>query len=59
MEKFGSFDGSVIKPMQVFEGEYLENSGEIVSVMAKDGTGTKRTVAVIRLAQGQSVKTVG
>jgi len=59
MEKFGSFEGATIKPMQVFEGEYLENLGEVVSVIANDGKGIKRTVAVIRLAEGHSIKKVG
>jgi hypothetical protein len=61
MAKFGLFDGRLKEPHQEFEGEYLiisGESGETVSVMGKDDEGNQRTVAVIRLAQGQSVKKV-
>ncbi len=61
MAKFGLFDGRLKEPQQEFEGEYLVisgESGETVSVMGKDDEGNQRTVAVIRLAQGQSVKKV-
>ena len=61
MAKFGLFDGRIKEPHQEFEGEYLVisgESGETVSVMGKDDEGNQRTVAVIRLAQGQSVKKV-
>jgi rRNA processing protein Krr1/Pno1 len=58
MAKFGLFDGKLKEPHQEFEGDHLIISGETVSVMGKDDEGNQRTVAVIRLAQGQSVKKV-
>jgi hypothetical protein len=58
MAKFGLFDGKVREPHQEFEGEYLVISGETVTLMGKDDEGNQRTVAAIRLAQGQSVKKV-
>jgi hypothetical protein len=61
MAKFGLFDGKLKEPHQEFEGEHLVisgESGETVSVMGKDDEGNQRTVAVIRLAPGQSVKKV-
>ncbi len=58
MAKFGLFDGKLREPHQEFEGEYLVISGETVTLMGKDDEGNQRTVAAIRLAQGQSVKKV-
>jgi hypothetical protein len=58
MAKFGLFDGRLKEPHQEFEGDHLIISGETVSVMGKDDEGNIRTVAAIRLAQGQSVKKV-
>ena len=58
MAKFGLFDGKLKEPHQEFEGDHLIISGEIVSVMGKDDEGNQRTVAAIRLAQGQSVKKI-
>ena len=58
MAKFGLFDGKLKEPHQEFEGDHLIISGDIVSVMGKDDEGNQRTVAAIRLAQGQSVKKV-
>ena len=58
MAKFGLFDGRLKEPHQEFEGEHLVISGDTVSVIGKDDEGNQRTVAVIRLAQGQSVKKI-
>ena len=58
MAKFGLFDGKLKEPHQEFEGDHLIISGEIVSIMGKDDEGNQRTVAAIRLAQGQSVKKI-
>ena len=58
MAKFGLFDGKLKEPHQEFEGDHLIISGDIVSVMGKDDEGNQRTVAAIRLAQGQSVKKI-
>jgi rRNA processing protein Krr1/Pno1 len=58
MAKFGLFDGRTKEPHQEFEGEHLVINGDTVTVMGKDEEGNQRTVAAIRLAQGQSVKKV-
>jgi hypothetical protein len=58
MAKFGLYESSVSKPMQEYEGEFLSVSGDNVSVHANDAKGTMHIVAVIHLAQGQSVKKV-
>jgi hypothetical protein len=56
MKKFGWFERNEVKPLQEFEGEWLECSGEVVRVISGDGAGGKAAYAVIRLAEGQSVK---
>ena len=58
MATFGLFDGKLKEPHQEFEGDHLIISGETVSIMGKDDEGNQRTVAAIRLAQGQSIKKV-
>ena len=60
MAKFGLFSPSTTKPEQEYEGEHLEVSahGESVCVVENDAKAIKRIVAVIRLAQGQSVKKI-
>jgi hypothetical protein len=63
MAKFGLYDQNGSRPndaKQEYEGEYLEvgPQGETVRVTESDAKGITRTVAVIRLAQGQSVKKV-
>jgi hypothetical protein len=58
MAKFGLFDGKLKEPHQEFEGDHLVINGDTVTIMGKDDEGNQRTVAAIRLAQGQSVKKV-
>jgi hypothetical protein len=58
MATFGLFDGKLKEPHQEFEGDHLIISGETISIMGKDDEGNQRTVAAIRLAQGQSVKKI-
>jgi hypothetical protein len=60
MANFGLYEvGSLKNPREEYEGVYLTVNGDCVSVWANvgDGTGDK-VFAVIRLAQGQSVKIV-
>jgi hypothetical protein len=61
MARFGLFDGSNAKASQEYEGDKMSHgvnaSAEYVEITT--GTGTnRRTVAVIRLAPGQSVKEI-
>ena len=58
MTNFGLFDPGGAKPLQEYEGEHLTRDGDTVSVMANDDKGTARIVAVIRLAERQSVKKI-
>ena len=65
MAKFGLFGGNVEKPMQQFEGERMVYYGSganvipAVDIQTKDqSSGTYRTVAVVRLAEGQCVKEI-
>jgi len=57
MAKFELYSAGGTKPLLEYEGDYLEVHGDSVSVMlVNDGTGHSRAIAVIRLAEGQSVK---
>lgn len=59
MKKFGLFGGNVRVPMQRYEGDQMvwDANREYVQIIAGDTTqGNTRTVAVIRLDKGQSVK---
>jgi hypothetical protein len=58
MAKFGLFEGGVDHPQQEYEGEFLTVSNESVAIIAKASDGRDHIFAVIRLAQGQSVKMV-
>jgi hypothetical protein len=58
MAKFGLYEPGSNKPLQEYDGDYLIVHGESVSVIARDEKGIERTVAVIRLAERQSVKKV-
>jgi hypothetical protein len=60
MAKFGLYDPGSSKPLQEYEGDSLQlnANGESVSVVVSTGGGGTKTVAVIRLAERQSVKQV-
>lgn len=59
VQKFGLYDPGSSKPLQEYEGEYLQFHGEsVVCVVAGDGAGHERIVAAIRLAERQSVKKI-
>jgi hypothetical protein len=57
MVKFGLYEGGS-KPTQEYEGEWLEVSGDMVSVVAHSDKGIQHTFAVIRLAPGHCVKKI-
>ena len=59
MAKFGLFGGNVQYPMQEYEGDRMiwDAGKEYVQIVAGDvDRGTARTVAIIRLERGQSLK---
>jgi hypothetical protein len=58
MAKFGLYDPGSSKPLQEYEGDFLvlNPQGETVAVVEQNNN---HTVAVIRLAERQSVKKVG
>lgn len=59
MAKFGLFEvGTMAKAKQEYEGEWLEISGDMVSVVAHNDKGIQHAYAVIRLGQGQSVRKI-
>jgi hypothetical protein len=61
MAKFGLYDAGSKEPLQEYDGDSLQLSanGESVSIVVSAGIGADpRTVAVIRLAERQSVKQV-
>ena len=61
MAKFGLYDQGGVNtqnPKQDYEGDYLFAKDDVVCVMVKDSTGPDKAYAVIRLAQGQSVKKI-
>ena len=58
MVKFGLFDPGSKAAMQEYEGDFLQVQNENVAVIANDEKGIQRVVAVIRLAERQSVKKI-
>lgn len=59
--KFGLFSATDSKPSQEYEGDYMLNEGEHITIHRKtvrgdEGTGADRIAASIRLGPGQSVK---
>ncbi len=61
MAKFGLFTGSGQTPMQQFEGDALEQEGDVVKVMkwGKDKTEPlKRQVASVHLDKNQTVREI-
>ncbi|MGE5052906.1 MAG: hypothetical protein ACM3WP_01975 [Acidobacteriota bacterium] len=58
MANFGLFGLSDELPRQEYKGDYLVMCGDSVCIMARDNEGIERVFAVIRLADGQSVKEV-
>ena len=56
--KYGLFKANAETPRQEFEGEYLEVHGDMVSIVAGDGSGHERTFAVIRLEPDQCIKKI-
>jgi hypothetical protein len=59
MAKFGLFCGASPEPSQEYEGDYMKQNGEYVTVFVRSqGSLTDRQVAAIRLDKGQSVKEI-
>lgn len=64
MPKYGLFGGNVEKPMQQFEGEKMVYYGSganvtpAVEIQTQSQSSGTRTVAIIRLAEGQCVKEI-
>jgi hypothetical protein len=58
--KFGLYNAGSPKPLHEYEGDFLQLNaqGESVRFVVNDGGGVSHTVAVIRLAETQSVKPV-
>jgi hypothetical protein len=44
MVKFGLYDPDSTKPLQEYEGEFLNLNGDTVCVIANDDNGTQRVV---------------
>jgi hypothetical protein len=58
MAKFGLFAGNVELPMRKYEGDKIVNAGaEFVHIVAAEGSG-REIKAIIRLAEGQSVREI-
>lgn len=58
MAKFGLFTLMSEKPMQEYEGDYLEQANEIVKVFKKQVNTSSLMMAAINLDKGQSVKEI-
>jgi hypothetical protein len=60
MAKFGLFASSIRRPQQVYEGDYMHQNGEYVTIYRKprNDDETAREVAAVRLDRGQSVREI-
>lgn len=54
--KFGLFMGALSSPSQEYEGDYMTQNGEYVTIWIKDFNEGDQQVAAIRLDKNQSVK---
>ena len=61
MAKFGLFDSSHKAPLQEYEGDYMQQNGEHVTIFVRtsDPSQLDEQVNAIRLDKGQSVKKIG
>ncbi len=58
MAKFGLFQENVSKPMTEYEGDYMVQDKEFVTIKKNRGDGNVEQVAAIRLKEGTSVKKI-
>lgn len=60
MPKFGLFNSSTVKPLQEYEGDYIQQDKQFVYIWekAKSPDEVGQQVAAIHLDAGQSVKVI-
>jgi hypothetical protein len=61
MAKFGLFNTDSGNPVQEYEGDYMKQNGEYVTIFNRNQNTSMadNQVAAIRLDKGQSVKQIG
>ncbi len=59
MAKYGLFHPTGKRPLHVYEGDYMKQSGEYVAIFKRvSGSDPDNQVAAIRLDQGYSVRDI-